>query len=88
MIYTYIVFDKLSGLTKIGNTRDIKKRLSTLSTSNLNLSMLLVESVDIEKELHLLFKDKRVKKEWYDLTREDIKGIQEIFNNKIIEQWN
>ena len=42
---------------------------------------------DIEKQLHIIFKDKRYKKEWFKLEKEDLKGIQEIFfeiNNKLI----
>lgn len=81
---TYVIRDRLSGLTKIGKTSNIKTRLSTLSTSNLNLSLLIVESINLEKELHTLFKDKKVKKEWYDLSAEDIEGIKELFHYKKI----
>lgn len=88
MIHTYLIFDKLSGLTKIGKTRNIKARLSTLSTSNLNLGLIYVEQIDMEKQLHTLFKDKRVGKEWFDLKKEDVKGAIEIINKKREELWN
>jgi len=39
---TYIVFDKNTKLYKIGKSKDVKKRLQTLSTSNLNLKLILV----------------------------------------------
>lgn len=88
MIYTYLVFDKLSGLTKIGKTKDLKSRLSTLSTSNLNLGLIYAEAIDVEKELHLLFKDKKARKEWFDLTKEEVKAAIEIINNKKEQLWS
>ena len=86
-MFTYVLKDHLSGLTKIGKTKDLEKRLSTMSTSNLNISYILAEELDIERELQLLFKDKKIKKEWFDLSLDDINGIKEIFNKKIIEKW-
>ncbi len=81
---TYIIYDSLSKLCKIGKTKDIKKRLSTLSTSNLNLHLLFTLNHIKEAELHRMFKDKRVKKEWFNLTLEDLKGIDELEDeNKI-----
>lgn len=76
----YLVGDTLNGLVKIGNTQNIKKRLAVLRTSNLNLMLLFVLPYNLEKELHLLFKDKRVKGEWFRLSNEDIRGVVEIYN--------
>jgi hypothetical protein len=83
-MYTYLIFDKLSKLTKIGKTKDLKSRLSTLSTGNLNLEIVLFSKGDFENECHVLFKDKKVDKEWFNLSLEDVEGIEEIFFNKTI----
>lgn len=75
----YLVGDCMTGLVKIGKTSNIKKRLTTMRTSNLNLKLLFVLPYDLEGELHLLFKDKRVEREWFKLENEDIKGILELY---------
>lgn len=78
-VYTYVIKDRLSGLSKIGRTSDLNKRLSTLSTSNLNLSLFISVDEDREKELHRLFKDKQVKNEWFDFNEKDLEDIKELF---------
>jgi hypothetical protein len=77
-VITYVIFDSLTGLFKIGKTSDMRKRFSTLSTSNLNLHIVLQLRHVEESLLHTLFKDKRVKKEWFKLTLKDIEDITEL----------
>lgn len=77
-MFTYLIYDTLSGLTKVGKTRNVKSRLSTLSTGNLNLNLLLSTEGDFEKEFHTLFKDKKVEKEWFKLSHDDIEAVEEI----------
>ena len=84
---TYVIFDSVTGLFKIGKTKDMRKRFSTLSTSNLNLHIVLQLHYVSEDLLHTLFKDKRVKKEWFKLNLQDIEDIKEVeFERKIYEQ--
>ena len=78
---TYIIFDSLSNLCKIGKTKNFKKRFSTLSTSNLNLECLMLIPLDLEKELHTLLKDKNISKEWFQLKENDLKDIQELYHD-------
>lgn len=84
---TYVIFDSVTGLFKIGKTKNMRKRFSTLSTSNLNLHIVLQLYYVTEELLHTLFKDKRYKKEWFKLTIQDIEDIKEIeFEQKINER--
>ena len=78
MISTYVIYDKLTGYSKIGKTTDIKKRLSTLSTSNLNLELLVVLPTNQEKFLHKYFKEKHIEKEWFCLSLSDIEEIKDL----------
>lgn len=76
----YLVGDCMTGLVKIGKTSNMKKRLTTMRTSNLNLTLLFVLPYDLEGELHLLFKDKRIEREWFKLTFDDMRGVIELYN--------
>lgn len=78
----YLIFDSLSKLTKIGTTENLKSRISTLSTANLNLHLLYYTNVNIEKLLHKIYKDKKVKKEWFQLTLQDVENIIELVELK------
>ena len=84
-MYTYLMFD--GKRFKIGKTNNIKKRLSILKTASPDIQLIDYCNEDIEKQLHRILKDKRYKKEWFKLEKEDLRGIQEIFfeiNNKLI----
>jgi Meiotically up-regulated gene 113 len=78
---TYLILDKSTKLYKIGKTKNIKKRLSTLSTSNLNLELILTTELE-EKLLHRIFKHKRVQKEWFIISEDDIYSIIELEREK------
>ena len=75
---TYVIRDKLSKLYKIGKCKNFKTRFSTLNTSNLNLELVFLLHYIPEKDLHKSFKSKRISKEWFDLTQEDLLGIIEL----------
>ena len=84
---TYIIFDKNTKLYKIGKSKNVDKRLCTLKTGNLNL--VLVNSYEHiqEKELHRLYKHKKIEREWYELSSQDILDIEELnFENYVKEQ--
>ncbi len=64
---TYIVRHPVSGLLKIGRSRNPEQRIRTLSTqSGAILKTLLIVEADIERELHGKFCDFRAHGEWFD----------------------
>lgn len=74
---TYFIFDTSSKLTKIGHSINPLKRISQIRTSNPNVILAFATTEYTEKELHTLFKDKRVMLEWFKLNITDyiqIKG--------------
>jgi prophage antirepressor-like protein len=73
---TYIVKDTITNTYKIGKSKDIKCRLSSLKSSNLNLELVLTLDGDFEKELHNKYIDKHIDREWYSLTEQDVIDIQ------------
>jgi fatty acid-binding protein DegV len=74
---TYLISDKLSGFFKLGKTKNLKARFSTLCTSNLNLEVILTIEGDHEKFFHKIFEKQNVAKEWFCLTTKDIENIKE-----------
>lgn len=75
---TYLIFDSLSKLTKIGTTKNLQSRIQTLSTANLNLHLIYCTNVNIEKLLHKIYKNRKIKREWFQLTFQDIENIIEL----------
>jgi len=73
---TYVIIDNITKLYKIGKTVNIKDRLSSLKTSNLNLELVLEIEGDIEKELHNFYAEKKVDREWYSLSDKDISDLK------------
>lgn len=68
---TYIILNPLTKLIKIGRSRNIKSRISTLSTSaGSNLLTLLIIDRDVEYKLHTRFSHVRQTGEWF----EDVDG--------------
>lgn len=69
------------GLTKIGWTQNFKKRKEALKLQEkINLELVhYISTYDcptLEKTLHNVFKHKRVRGEWFDLSEEDIALIK------------
>lgn len=77
---TYIMLDNSSDLYKIGRSVNVEKRLKALSVANANLSVVLTIGYDVEKELHNTYSNKKVKSEWYRLTKDDIDSIRLKYN--------
>ena len=71
---TYVVFDerKDSTLFKIGKSKDVKKRMSSLCVGNPYIGIPYVFNEDAEKYFHLCFNDfvlhnnNKNKTEWFD----------------------
>ena len=72
---TYIMYDRNSERYKIGRSKHPEKRYKSLKSSNPDIQMVHVIDADIEKELHLQYKDKRVTGEWFKLDDLDIQKI-------------
>ena len=73
--YVYIVTD--GKFCKIGKANDVAKRVSQLQTGNSTElktlgSIVCEDAILVEKQLHMLFKDKCVRREWFDVTVQDI----------------
>jgi hypothetical protein len=81
---TIYIFE-VSGYYKIGYTsRDIRQRLSETQKDNPLPVNLIYWSGDVEdakqleENLHWLYRSKRVRGEWFDLTQQDIEDIQKL----------
>ena len=77
--YTYVMSDD-NGYYKIGRSIYPERRESVLSTGNPTLKLLFFINGNREKELHDHFANKRVKGEWYNLNKNDLKYIKN-YNN-------
>lgn len=75
---TYIFRNSLTGLYKIGMTRqkDVGTRLKQTSSHGGSNSIILVINKNIENELHKRFKTKREGGEWFSLNESDIKEVR------------
>lgn len=78
----YVMIDKNTGYYKIGRSIDPIKREKTLQSEKPTIELIKYYSGKIkhEKDLHLMFRDKRIRGEWFDLSGSDIKEIDNFFN--------
>lgn len=73
--YTYILQDKGNKLYKIGRTTNFEKRISVIKTSNPLLKIIGISEMDIESELHEIYKKNRIVREWFSFTENEINYI-------------
>ena len=75
----YVMIDKKTGLHKIGISIKPRVREKTLQSEKPDIELLFYYEAEKvkEKELHSIFKDKRVRGEWFDLTAKDLGKIKE-----------
>lgn len=72
---------------KIGISKNVKGRLSTLQNSN-PVDMHIVSTClsrwarRLEKELHQVFLEKRIRGEWFNLSENDVKYIINLFDKE------
>lgn len=92
-MYVYVL-TQIGGenLTKIGFTKNLKQRISSIqngSPYNLNTTLLIKSSdyKQIEKDLHRHFKNKgnHIAREWFYIDSEDISYIKDKYNSFIIQ---
>tara|TARA_R110002012_G_scaffold255141_1_gene434806 strand:+ start:3330 stop:3620 length:291 start_codon:yes stop_codon:yes gene_type:complete len=74
---TYLMINRLSGYVKIGKSENPKYRESTLQSKEPQIDLIAIFKKDLEKELHELFKSKRVRGEWFDLNSQEIDYIKQ-----------
>jgi len=72
---TYLMKDKNNGLYKIGYSNNPKNREKTLQSEKPNTLMVKVWDDNIEYKLHNLYKDVRVRGEWFQLNPIQVKYI-------------
>ena len=78
----YVMIDTNTGYYKIGRSVNPKIREKTLQSEKPTIEMLFNKKATNkeEKQLHELFKDKRLRGEWFDLTAKDLDTIKEYLN--------
>jgi hypothetical protein len=72
---TYIMKDSSNGLYKIGKSINPKYREKTLQGEMPNVKIVKIFKNDIEKPLHKLYKNQRVRGEWFSLNEIQIRYI-------------
>lgn len=74
--YVYL-FRHSNGLTKIGLSKDPRKREKTLQAEDPRLHMLAYRKggSDLETRLHKIFADRRFRGEWFQLSQKDVEWI-------------
>ncbi len=79
---TYLMRDLNTGLTKIGKSISPSVRERTLQSEKPTISLFKISDSPIERELHELFRIKRVRGEWFNLADEDIEYVIAKYNFK------
>jgi len=69
------MIDNRNGYIKIGKSKNINYREKTLQSEVPEIELLCYIDYNIEKELHSMCDDKRVRGEWFNLSKKDINLI-------------
>lgn len=77
---TYLMHDGNTGHIKIGKSINPKKRLRGLMCANPAITLRYICELDVEDNLHTKYAEKRVDREWFDLSQEDIDYICRNYN--------
>ena len=77
----YVMIDKNTGYYKIGRSIKPKFREKTLQSEKPTIELLFYHDArkSDERMLHKIFKAKRVRGEWFDLTGSDLQRVKEYF---------
>ena len=75
-----------SSIYKIGKSADFHQRFETIQSYNsTELEVVLVQKTSLnsylEKILHFEFKSKKIRGEWFDLSKEDVARLKELVSN-------
>lgn len=78
---TYLIKDTATGLIKIGKAINVNNRLQSLQCGSASkLNVVHVFDADIERALHLEFKESRKHGEWFDIQPEIILAFADTLN--------
>ena len=72
---TYLIKEENTSFYKIGKSINPEQREKTLQRERPNISVIKIWDKNIEKRLHSDYKDYRVRGEWFDLTKIQVKYI-------------
>lgn len=80
----YVMIDKNTGFYKIGRSVNPRIRERTLQSEKPTIEMIFNNDgvINDEKVLHDMFKNKRIRGEWFDLKGSDLAEVREYFNKK------
>ena len=76
--YTYLIYD--GRYYKIGKSRNPRQRLQSLLTANPRCKLLGYGTGRTEQQLHEIFADCRVNREWFDLAPKQVKLISRLLS--------
>jgi hypothetical protein len=79
-IYTYVMYDTSNHYYKIGKSVNVTKREKTLQSQKPTIEAILFKEGDIELKLHQFFLDKRIRGEWFKLSKNDIETLKNDFS--------
>jgi hypothetical protein len=81
--YIYLMFNKRNKLVKIGKSRNPGHREKTLQAEEPEITLVAVwKGADkVERELHKLYKKKRLRGEWFNLSFKELKGIKQFMES-------
>jgi len=74
-VKTYLIKDNHTKLYKIGKSKNPKHRETTLQSEKPSIKMVKIWNKNIEKKLHKLYSEYRVRGEWFNLTPIQVKYI-------------
>ena len=72
---TYLIKNRRNGFYKIGRSNNPLKREQTLQSEEPDVVMVKTWSRNIERKLHIEYKDYRVRGEWFELSKAQVKYI-------------
>ena len=72
---TYLIKNRRNGFYKIGRSKDPLKREQTLQSEEPDIVMVKTWDEDIESKLHIEYKDYRIRGEWFELSKAQVKYI-------------
>jgi len=75
--FIYLMRDASTGYIKIGRSKDPKYRESTLQSQKPTIELITFwqGSINTEKQLHEKYADKRIRGEWFSLSKSDVSAI-------------
>lgn len=79
-MFTYLIRSE-NNLFKIGQSKCPEKRLKTLRIGNPKLRLIAYGKSISEKELHEIYRSKRIEGEWYRLNQEDVINVIKLLKN-------